>query len=375
MRCVSPAPLDPLYLQGVRTRLDEAFAAAEEQPLDPARDRIVVFSDHHKGVGDPADDFRRCEHAYTTALGWYLEEGYRLFVLGDAEELWEERPEHVIPRYRAVLDLEAEFARRGNGLERFFGNHDDQWASPRQVAKHLQPVLGPITVRESLRLKVGDAGTIFVIHGHQGTTQSDRWGWAARLVVRYVWRPIQRRSRAWATTPARDFALRARHDRALFEWARGRHGIVVVAGHTHRPVFGRSTPDPPATRPAAQLERALSEARAAGDTAAAAAARAELEYARTARRRPDRPLSVAPPCYFNSGCCSFPDGDITGIEVADGEIRLVRWPGALRELRGPDGAFDAGRRVLAAERLETVLAAVAAPAAAPHAEEREVRPA
>jgi hypothetical protein len=31
------------------------------------------------------------------------------------------------------------------------------------------------------------------------------------------------------------------------------------------------------------------------------------------------------PCYFNTGCCRFKDGDITGIELVDGEIRLVRW--------------------------------------------------
>jgi hypothetical protein len=30
-------------------------------------------------------------------------------------------------------------------------------------------------------------------------------------------------------------------------------------------------------------------------------------------------------CYFNTGCCRFKDGDITGIELAGGEIRLVRW--------------------------------------------------
>jgi hypothetical protein len=32
------------------------------------------------------------------------------------------------------------------------------------------------------------------------------------------------------------------------------------------------------------------------------------------------------PCYFNSGCCAFRDGDISGLEFSDGEIRLVRWP-------------------------------------------------
>ena len=31
------------------------------------------------------------------------------------------------------------------------------------------------------------------------------------------------------------------------------------------------------------------------------------------------------PTYFNSGCCCFSDGDITGIEIADGYIRLIKW--------------------------------------------------
>ncbi len=34
---------------------------------------------------------------------------------------------------------------------------------------------------------------------------------------------------------------------------------------------------------------------------------------------------MSKPCYFNSGCCCYPDGDITGIEIAHAEIRLVRW--------------------------------------------------
>ncbi|HTN05276.1 hypothetical protein [Agriterribacter sp.] len=31
------------------------------------------------------------------------------------------------------------------------------------------------------------------------------------------------------------------------------------------------------------------------------------------------------PSYFNSGCCCFSDGDITGIEIEAGEIRLIKW--------------------------------------------------
>lgn len=31
------------------------------------------------------------------------------------------------------------------------------------------------------------------------------------------------------------------------------------------------------------------------------------------------------PCYLNTGCC-YLGGGITGIEIAEGEIRLVHWP-------------------------------------------------
>jgi hypothetical protein len=31
------------------------------------------------------------------------------------------------------------------------------------------------------------------------------------------------------------------------------------------------------------------------------------------------------PTYFNSGCCCFSDGDITGIEIEEGFIRLIKW--------------------------------------------------
>jgi hypothetical protein len=31
------------------------------------------------------------------------------------------------------------------------------------------------------------------------------------------------------------------------------------------------------------------------------------------------------PSYFNAGCCCFPDGSITGLELSEGEMRLVRW--------------------------------------------------
>ena len=138
MSDVTPVPLDEAYLEEISGGLDRAAEHADEQAFDPATERIVIFSDHHRGTGDAADDFRRCEHAYTAALGYYLEAGYRLFLLGDVEELWEERAGPVIDHYRAVIELEAEFTTRG-GLERFYGNHDDDWRNPGPVKQHLWP--------------------------------------------------------------------------------------------------------------------------------------------------------------------------------------------------------------------------------------------
>jgi len=377
MSDVAPVPLDPKYLEQIREGLDRARREADTERFDPGTGRIVVFSDHHKGAGDKADDFRRCEHAYTAALGWYLESGYRLFVLGDAEELWEERPQTVLERYRAVLDLEAQFRTRG-GLERFWGNHDDDWRHASAVRSHLWPVFGRLEVHEALELIIErpgkQAGKLLFLHGHQGTVESDRFGWASRLAVRWIWRPLQRRFGFSATTPANEYDVRAKHDRAMYEWARTQEpGIVLVAGHTHRPVFARGTPAPPPTRPIGELERLLAEAVAAGDAAEAARLRAELEYARTSVRRPEAVLTVSPPCYFNTGCCSFPDGDITGIEIADGMIRLVRWPANLHELVDDGDGIQDARRVLEEARLDDVLDAVLEPpVTAPSVVEHEI---
>jgi hypothetical protein len=76
----------------------------------------------------------------------------------------------------------------------------------------------------------------------------------------------------------------------------------------------------------AAIERALAEA----NGTRAAELRAELEWTKAqGGEQPgltDAPAEPVKPCYFNTGCCSFGDGDITGLEIIGSEIRLVRWP-------------------------------------------------
>jgi len=327
-RADSPAEREK-YQRRVERGLDRAFSDPDvtERDLDLDADRLVIFSDHHRGARDGADDFWRCERAYRAALGYYLEEGHRLFLLGDVEELWENGPRDVLSSYRDTLALEREFFELGR-LERFWGNHDDAWRHADAVEAHLGSDFPGLEIREALKLHATRdgvrVGLFFLVHGHQGTLDSDRFGGVSRIVVRYGWRTLQQHLRMASTTPAQDFQLRAAHDDAMFQWASRRpEHLVLVAGHTHRPVF--STPKSTPGRAVDDVRDELDELRKKGAAPDEIAdLRAELELGLTAPYG-DPPREMPIPCYFNTGCCSFGDGDVTGIELRDGEIRLVRW--------------------------------------------------
>ena len=53
------------YQRDIAKGLSKAFdhEATEEHELDLDTAKLVVFSDHHKGARDGADDFQRCERA------------------------------------------------------------------------------------------------------------------------------------------------------------------------------------------------------------------------------------------------------------------------------------------------------------------------
>jgi hypothetical protein len=290
--------------------------------------RAVVFSDHHRGRGDGADDFRRCESAYAAALGWYLEQGYELWLLGDVEELWENAIGPVLEQYEDVLALERAF---GDRLWRFYGNHDMAWKNEGTVSKSLAKHLPGTQVREALKVVITDDGKplarLFFAHGHQGTIDSGNLLVVpfSRFFVRFGWGTLQRAHGFANTSPATDAVLRGKHDSAMAAWAdKHPERIVLVAGHTHRPVFpGQLPPDRQAK--AKEAEEAYRIAVEKGAGVAEARGARELARVRALRAEPHFPPDLERSSYFNTGCCSFGDGDVTGLEFSDGNVRLVRW--------------------------------------------------
>ncbi len=327
--------------------LDQALERAREQEaregvykFDLSRDRFIIFSDHHKGGRNGADDFLVCERAYNAALAYYYRQGHTLVVLGDVEELWEERRQTVLKQYPHTFQLEGRFHQEGRYL-RFFGNHDDDWSHEDLVRRYLVPALGgkPLKVREHLLVRVVDGdtelGSLFLVHGHQGTVASDRIAPISKFFVRYFWRPLQRVVKYSLNTPAKDWQLRQAHDSAMYFWSEQQDKIVLIAGHTHRPVFKSKSHERQIRESLEKAEQALAQSPAdqklREQTALLAA---ELEWILAQNRQEpgqQPPIELKKPSYFNTGCCAFLDGDITGLEIAEGEIRLIRWPNDEKE--------------------------------------------
>ncbi|MBL0145720.1 MAG: hypothetical protein IPP48_08140 [Chitinophagaceae bacterium] len=75
----------------------------------------------------------------------------------------------------------------------------------------------------------------------------------------------------------------------MYDWSNSKKNLLLITGHTHKPVF------------------------------------ASGKYSNHPSNKINNIEDVLKPTYFNSGCCCFSDGDITGIEITEGYIRLVKW--------------------------------------------------
>ncbi len=242
----------------------------------------IVFSDHHRGSRDGADDFAPCEENYLKALDYYLKRDYTLMLLGDVEEFWENPLDRVMRTYNNVLDAEKVFYDR-NKFIRIWGNHDDNWRFVDVVNRLLGNRFNPLKVYEAVELNVlkegQPEGKILFVHGHQGTLMSSKLAGLSKFFVRFGWRPIQRIFKIPLSTPARDKGLRGDVNRAMHQWAKERDKQLIVCGHTHQYIFGSN-------------------------------------------KLPNEP---GKPCYFNTGCCSYGNGNISGMEISNEKIRLVEW--------------------------------------------------
>jgi len=266
-----------------RKRLDRAYRTAKKVSFSTT-DKLVFFSDCHRGDKSFADDFARNENIYQHALRYYYREGFTYFELGDGDELWENTSfETILKAHKNVYDLLQKFHYE-NRLHLIWGNHDMVYRDEDYVKKHLSTYFDPkdnreevlfqnLTYSEAIRLEHTESGQeIFLCHGHQADWMNYH-GWRFnRFMVRLIWRPLQVFGITDPTSPAKNYKELIKVERRIKKWITENKNVVTIVGHTHRPRF----PEP-------------------GDIA-----------------------------FFNDGSCVHPRS-ITGLEIENGEISLIKW--------------------------------------------------
>lgn len=348
--------------------LSDLFRNIKEEPgkkgviLDlKENSRIIVFSDHHRGAKNGADDFMKAEGSYLAALDHYFQHKFQVISLGDSEELWENTLAGVKKNNSLTFEAEKKFILQDRFFK-VFGNHDLYWDNSPIATQQLKTIYGKkLRVFEGVILElenknkksinqptknssdsfsllkrkpnadsealtIGDCPlTIFLTHGHQGDASSDG-NWFSKFFVSNIWAPLQSYLRINFNTPAYDEDLKTAHNLIMYEWSAKYKNLVLITGHTHQPVFESLThPE--------RLYKKLGDAIKANLTEEANKIDQEIKRrGREYKTTPAQYLDIKP-SYFNSGCCCFRDGDITGIEITYKKISLVKWtPAKNREV-------------------------------------------
>ena len=282
-------------------------------------DKFIILSDQHKGARDGMDIFAKANDNYLAALVHYDREKFFYINLGDSEELWENLFATVKKHNMATFKMERKFLER-KAFIKIFGNHDLYWDNDPLAPVNLMQVYGEkINIYEGIILETEVKNkklSIYITHGHQGDLQSDG-NWFSKWFVSDVWGPFQAYLRINPNTPANNDQLKTAHNKMMYQWSSKRKQTLLITGHTHQPVFKSLT----------QIEilyQQLEVAKKTNDTAAITKLNQQIDRRQTkGDQRPD--FEGILDTYFNSGCCCFDDGDITGIEIAGGCIRLIKW--------------------------------------------------
>lgn len=291
----------------VEKRLKCVYNTAEIIPFDE-RSKFIIMSDCHRGQGNTGDNFLPNQILHLAALEYYYKNGFTYIELGDGDELWENRKiQPIIEAHGDIFRIMSKFHGK-NRLYMLYGNHDiikrgkkfadkrlkDFYCEDEKCTKSLFP---GIEIPEGIILE--DAITknkILLVHGHQGSFLNDTAWPAARFLVRYVWRPLELIGFTCPTGAARTHSRKEAIEKKLSEYADSNR-VMLIAGHTHRPAY---------PRPGTGL-------------------------------------------YFNDGSCVHPLS-ITGIEIYNRKIALVKWSVSVREgsilyvnrnvLDGPENISD-----------------------------------
>ena len=309
-------------------RLDAVLQSAPELPLDGSN-KYAVMSDVHLGDGGQADNFHPNEQVLATSLKYYHDNNYSLILLGDIEELWQFDLEKILAYYESSIYRLIRAFPPGH-VHRVFGNHDIDWGAPPDPILSEPPKSQGAPEGLKLTDKAGQP-CVFLVHGHQGTAESDKYAWISRFAARalvpveWIGRLMGIEDAANPSSP--DSQVPNNFEAIRYLWAKKKR-LLLICGHSHRAMFASKPWSAYLREQIARLNAQIQATPSVPETEklyAELILRNDQLREERARGRDVEPLDAQPkPCYFNTGCCVYTKGP-TCIEMESGRIRLVKW--------------------------------------------------
>jgi len=324
-------------------RLDDHCRRAKKLDFDPVSSRFIFLSDSHKWDRSGVDFFSAVEPVYLGALDYYNSNQFTLVLLGDIEEGAGDKLPHVLKSYPGTFSIEKKFL--PNRYMRIYGNHDHDWKKD-DVRLLLDNIMDfKVEVWPALLL----GGNIMVVHGHEGDLFSDELHNITQVILRWFKKIVER---IFGKSPSAAENSRVRSSRAklLYKWGK-RNRMIVIAGHTHLAYFESISLTRIRYKAIHNLEKTLQTGPQVNISVKKRDELVRMKRFRTVHDHFWKKNESLPegslPLYFNTGCCKYEDG-LTGIEIAEGRISLVKWTYV------SGGAPN--REVLASRRISEILA-------------------
>lgn len=304
----------------LEVQLDNLWANKGSVITLPTRNRrYAIISDLHMGDGRKSDDFKANEQATMNALKHYQKHGYGLILLGDIEELWQFSADEIVKKYdKTIYKTIRTF---GDSLVyRVFGNHDIDWKTPDPIRKAKTD-----QIYEAIKLKdVKGNEKILLIHGHQGTKDSDKYSAISRGFVR-IYRDIEPYVKIDKTPAFPRSPILASYERERYKWAK-KNKLILICGHSHRAVFCSRTKIDNIRKELTEITKTINaDVRTMGPMLED---KKKLENQLIDEAFLNRNIELGEknpaPNYFNTGCGLYSDGT-TLIEIDNDIIKLVKW--------------------------------------------------
>lgn len=263
-------------------RLSSAYENARVEYFDDSS-KYIIFSDVHRGNGSHFDEFSKNQNVFRYALEYYFKNGYTYIEAGDGDELWENPKASDIKNAHFHIFETIKKFNDENRLIMIYGNHDIYMKDMDYVKEQYYTtynnyreaeygfLMGMIPV-EALVLKHKETSQeILTVHGHQGDFLNDQFWFPTMVSLKYFWRYLHSLGIRNPASPVKNIFKRHKIERNFQKWI-AKNRKMLICGHTHRFKFPREDEVP----------------------------------------------------YFNTGCCIYPT-IITGIEISQGNIQLIRW--------------------------------------------------